>query len=146
MQQIVLKDVEAKADELTIKGRQYHMRIYTAYDVCYFEDKYGAGFFIDRLKKSPTSMLSEIAYRITEGLQADYPTIDDFRKVLDENETRNSKIIEKTFAAVGKFLAVEEVQPDAGDEFRKGPAAGNGKGNLLHKALSWIFKRGNKAT
>jgi len=143
--QTVFEDVPAKETQVVIKGTTYHMRLYTAYDVCNFEEKYGISFFMDGIKKRPTALLTEIAYALLDGIKTDYPVLDDFRKALDENEVKSSKIIDATFAAVGKFLTVKEVQSDSDATFQaQRNASGNGKGNLLSKALSWIFKSGNK--
>lgn len=153
--QTVFESVLAKETEVTIKGKQYRMLIWTAYNVCDFEQKYGINFFMEGLAKRPTSLLTEIAYVLLENIKDDYPTLDDFRKALDENEQRNSKIIEACFAAVGKFLTVKEVQSDSDEKFQgtaaehaaweaAKQAAGNGKGNILSKTLSWLFKGRNK--
>lgn len=142
----VIEDGEAKADSIIIKDKTYQMHTYSAYDVVYFENKYGVGFFLDMLAKKPTTLLTEIAYRLIDGIEIDYKTIDDFRKALSDNESKKSQIVEKTLAAAGKFFAVKEVEvlPDGGQFQGQTETPSNGKRYFSFTSLFGFFKARNK--
>jgi hypothetical protein len=129
-----LKEVTPQGFKVTFNKKEYVVRIYNTNDQCYFEEKYGIGFFNGVLSTKPSVILSEIAHHLItcdeEGnkipdTSADFPTLEVFRRI-SPTEMGRQNLFMKTMLARGQALepTLKEAQPKKGESFRKATRVG----------------------
>jgi hypothetical protein len=107
-----LQEVLPQGFKITLQGVEYAARVYNTNDQCYFEEKYGAGFFNGLLAVKPSVILSEIAYHLIScdedgnklpHVVVAFPTLEAFRRISPQ-ETKKQDLYEKVLLARGQAL------------------------------------------
>lgn len=107
-----LSEIEPAASTVML-DKEYKLRVFNVNDAVFFEQKYGSGYYLKKLKESPTSILTEIAYMLInydeDGNKLElFKSIQDFRKMLNIRMLNKSNLLDKTMEAYGFcFKSVE---------------------------------------